>query len=279
MALDKVYKLLFNPSIDPSIHQSTSQSASQSVTELVPTTYYAKPADLPAPLPSIEEIHAAEEILKDCSYKVVAIGPFVIKYGETVTVIECENMRFLEKTDIPHPRLYAVFREPETKINYIIMERIIGETVLEAWPTMDDSVKAAVAKKVGAIVNDMRKLKPPGGYCGVGRRWLPFLSDEDESPPDPAHGWKGRPRSLIGPFDTESEFNQALIDHFRAEWNADMVIPKLVGHHPPVFTHGDIQRKNVRIRRTAGTAQNSAKDANLEYDIVLVDWELSAWYG
>jgi hypothetical protein len=57
-----------------------------------------------------------------------------------------------------------------------------------------------------------------------------------------------------------------------------VVMPKLVGHHPPVFTHGDLQQKNVMIRRTAGTAQNSVKDANPEYDIVLTDWELAAWY-
>ena len=150
---------------------------------LYPTTYYADPADLPAPLPSIAEINGCEEAVgESCLATVVGIGPYVTKYGEDVKVVECETLLFLQGTTIPVPRVYAIFQDPETKWNYVIMGRIFGKTLGELWPTMNDSAKGGVTSRLRCIFDDMRKLEYPGGYCSAGGRWLPFFSEEVELP-------------------------------------------------------------------------------------------------
>jgi hypothetical protein len=92
--------------------------------------YYADPATIPANLPTIDEIGAAQDILKDTTArKVAAIGDhFVVKYGPQVDLLEGETMLFLQNSSsIPVPRVCALFQSPDNTVKSIIMEHIHGQ--------------------------------------------------------------------------------------------------------------------------------------------------------
>ena len=87
------------------------------------------------------------------------------------------------------------------------------------------------------------------------------------------------PQVLIGPFDSEIEFSQAMMDHYDRRHRLEPVDATEMKGHRPTFCHGDFQRKNVLIRnRPASTVVSGEKDVKPEYDVVLIDWEFSAWY-
>jgi len=138
--------------------------------------YIVDDASLPASLPTVEEIESAVEILSDTTgRKVVGVGDhFVVKYGVQVDLLEGETMLFLgQSTTVPVPRIYALFRSPDQRNNYIIMERIRGPNLESEWSKMDQASKETVSLKLRLIFGEMRKLETPGGCCSVGHRGLP----------------------------------------------------------------------------------------------------------
>ena len=89
--------------------------------------FYA--TDLPCPLPTGTEIENAPDISMEYGgRRIVGVGPhFVVKFGLGVTLIEGENMLFVrEKTNIPFPRVFALYSDLETGTNFIVIERILG---------------------------------------------------------------------------------------------------------------------------------------------------------
>lgn len=91
--------------------------------------YYAALASLPAALPTEAQIKGSKEILSDCGgHKIVRVGQhFVVKYGETLDVIEAQNMIFVQrKTEIPVPKVYAMFASADEKVLYIVMQYVMG---------------------------------------------------------------------------------------------------------------------------------------------------------
>lgn len=166
--------------------------------------YTADDASLPASIPTVEEIESATEIFSDTTgRKVVGVGShFVVKYGVQVDKLEGETTLFLEKsTRIPVPRIYALFQSPNKNITYNIMERIRGPSLGSAWSKIDQMSKEAISYKLRIILNDMRELESPGGYCSVGRQGLPDGLFWTANPSNP----------FAGPFETESELNKAMI--------------------------------------------------------------------
>ncbi len=228
--------------------------------------YFADSATVPAKLPTVAEIISSQEFLRNSTgHKVVGIGyHFVVKYGPRVDLLEGETMRFLEhSTSIPVPRVYAIFQDHDTQHNYIIMERIWGETLASVWPRMDNNEKEATVSALRSSLEQMRKLKSPGGYCRLGHHGLP---DEIFCTADPLH---------TGRFDTESDLNDALIARYiesgLSKFKADFysrVFKRVFRDHEPVFTHADFQRKNIMVRN----------HGEMQSKIVIIDWETAGWY-
>src|SRR3982751_5169903 len=71
--------------------------------------YFAPTSELPQPLPTNQEIHeATEQYTESGGRRLVRIGPYMIKYGPGVNVIEGENMLFISReTTVLVPRVYA----------------------------------------------------------------------------------------------------------------------------------------------------------------------------
>ncbi|KAF2276029.1 uncharacterized protein EI97DRAFT_433440 [Westerdykella ornata] len=243
--------------------------------------YFADEANLPASLPTAEEIASSTDLLSETGgRRVVGVGDhYVVKYGMRVDLLEGETMLLLERsTTVPVPRVYAMYQSADKKVNYIVMERIIGSTLKSEWTRLDQSAKEAVSFQLRAIISEMRKLESPGGYCSVGRR---ELSDDLFWTNDPT-------KPFAGPFDTESDLNNAVIAKYLesgySRYKADhyaRTFEQLFQNHGPVFSHADFQKKNIMIRKRS-TAETMEEDgmcwnaANVEG--VLIDWEFAGWY-
>ena len=238
--------------------------------------YYANVATLPANLPTTDEIENSQDVLCDQSArKVVGVGQhFVVKYGLAVDLIEGETMLFIqEATSMPVPRIYALFKDPISKKAYIIMERIAGKSLDSEWPFLSQTQKDTITIKLRASFDEMRKLQSPGGYCSLGKR--PLLDNVF---------WTGNTADTIaGPFETEAELNDAMIEKYifnnLPRMKADFyrrAFPLIFHDHPPVFTHGDLQQKNILVRKVP--CSGKGEEARFEYEIAILDWEFAGWY-
>lgn len=121
----------------------------------------------------------------------------------------------------------------------------------------------------------MRALPSPGFYGSVNQGPVPhryFFSREK----DP---------TVTGPFQTEEEFGSAIALRSKKMWsesNSPSVLSDYLARHlssalrdhPPVFTHGDLYRENVLVRKAVSPVTKEE-----EYEVAaLVDWEMAGWY-
>ena len=231
--------------------------------------YFADLETLPRPIPTSDEIECSEEVLYQAGgSKVVGIGPYVVKFGRQVDLLEGENMLFVaHSTTVPVPLVYALFRDPLREKSYMVIQRITGNTLKSEWPSVSNIQKEAIATKLGSILRELRSLPSPGGYCSLSNR--PLLDNVF---------WTGSASEKIdGPFRTEGEFNEAMLEKYifnngsqnKAEFYKQ-TFPSIFRDHPPVFTHADFQRKNILLRSVGETEH--------DVDLVLLDWEFSGWY-
>lgn len=232
--------------------------------------FYA--VDIPCPLPTNSEIENAQDIsLEYGGRRVVGVGQhFVVKYGPGVELAEGENMLFVrENTNISVPRVFALYSDTETGKNFIIMERIIGETLLTAWPQLTQTGKQSILNDLRIQFNELRHLPSPNYFGSFGKRKL-------------LDGifWTVEPDPLVnGPFDSEESLNEGMLRkysthnggrHYRAEY-LRKCFPLIFQGHEATFTHGDLQRKNIIIR------ENFQQD-DKRSRVILIDWENSGWY-
>ncbi|KAH7333398.1 phosphotransferase enzyme family protein [Rhexocercosporidium sp. MPI-PUGE-AT-0058] len=255
--------------------------------------YFAPTSELPQPLPTDQEIHSAtEQHMESGGRRLVRIGPYMIKHGSGVSVIEGENMLFVSReTTIPVPQVYAIYTATEissytnsrVESNYIVMEYLEGATLDYEWGLLSAQQKDHISVQLREHMNQLRSIPPPGYYGSIGRRGLLdciFWTGNDACAP------------LDGPFDTEHALNEAMRSKFiynnlspvKAEFYR-RAFPVVLQGHAPVFTHGDFQRKNIIIKRISPAvsinASTGAEHLNLEddtFDLAIIDWENAGWY-
>lgn len=243
--------------------------------------YFKKDKDLPAPLPTTSEILASKDIIKGteawATRKVVGVGQhFVVKYSPSNDQIEGENLLFLEQNKIRGfaPRLYAMWKEEDETL-FLVMERLPGNTLESLWPTLNESEKEMILAKTQNIVKQIRAIPHQNFFGSVDKGHIPHH----------LFYWPAYPSYVSGPFTAEKAFVQGLISKSRlnAEENgrhsylADYFEGQLlrglvVDGRKPVFTHSDLQRKNILVEEVGGGA--GAKD----FKVTLVDWESAGWY-
>ena len=251
----------------------------------IPLPYFAPGSELPQPLPSHDEITSLAAQAKDdySSRTTLRIGPFFIKYGQNVNLIEGQNMLFVRShTVVLVPRVYAIYTDLKTNVNYIIMEYIDGNTLGFEWGLLSEKQKERIARQLRCYMDDLRAIPSPGYYGSIGRRGLLdgiFWTGDDGYP------------DISGPFENEGEFNDAMWKKYvysslppaKADFYRD-AFPVVLRDHGPSFTHGDFQRKNIMIRRIPLTQQErSPMDDQGSLDeetfvLTVIDWEFAGWY-
>ncbi|KAI1455908.1 phosphotransferase family protein [Annulohypoxylon moriforme] len=241
--------------------------------------YICSPERLPAPIPTTAMIETASKTLPsihDPRYRrtVVVSGHFVVKYGTNVTENEGHALLSLEKhPSIPAPRLYAMYRENEKL--YLIMELKPGRQLSEVWPSLNEDDTRNIASQLREIWDQIRSIPSPdifGSVTGgpMRHRFFWWLQ------PDPR---------ITGPFDKEEDLNMALAVRSQKNWEGDgrrgwmseffaRNLPGALTSHSSVFTHADLQRKNILVLEVP-EGQHGPRQFKVT---AVVDWEDAGWY-
>ncbi|KAI1343935.1 kinase-like domain-containing protein [Xylariaceae sp. FL0016] len=164
-------------------------------------------------------------------------------------------------TSVPIPTLYAMFQNPSTGANFIIMENVPGTPLNTCYAALDDVQKASIGSQLRQSLGELRSIPAPGFYGLPGRR--PYL---------PGQSWIFKDQA--GPFHSADEF---LDTYFRAQFSSasdssQADIKELQSqfralsqsHNAPVFTHADLQAQNIILRDNGS--------------ICVIDWESAGFY-
>lgn len=85
--------------------------------------------------------------------------------------------------------------------------------------------------------------------------------------------------SIYGPFENQEQLNQGLLKYLGQRESPHYVrllrkpIQRTLRGHKTVFTHADLQPKNVIVEQ-----KGVCEDGSPEYQITLIDWSLAGWY-
>ncbi|KAI9783835.1 MAG: hypothetical protein M1839_003171 [Geoglossum umbratile] len=229
---------------------------------------YSSPS-APSQIPTVQEIRASTNVISEKLRRtVVAVSDtFLVKYGRAVEEIEGWNLLFVEQSlGMPAPRLYAMFEESQDI--FLVMEYIHGDLLEDVWSDLEEQDKMTIVGKLGGIIDNMRSLPSLGYFGSVLRGPLPNDMFWTETL-DP---------SVCGPFSDGNELCLGLVAQLiyrqvvtsRVEF-FKRHLPQLLGRHPPVFTHADIQRKNIIVQEIKGGQSR-------DYNVFIIDWESAGWY-
>ncbi|KAG4293585.1 hypothetical protein FPRO06_00170 [Fusarium proliferatum] len=222
-------------------------------------------------IPTIAEIRASAAVLSppDASATVVKVGEnFAVKFGHTVSLEEAEALQFLSSNSkVPVPEVYATLVEPETGINFIVMEYINAKSLTDLWPSLEAPDKLEITSQLRDALRNLRILEPPSYLGSLNRRpltdgvfWTP-----DQNP------------ATSGPFNTEEELNEGILKRLaETEPLAHLTLLRTLMNatlcnHQVRFTHGDLQPKNILVKTTGS-------DESPRHEVVIIDWEISGWY-
>lgn len=160
-------------------------------------------------LPTVAEIEAATEIISspDTSAKVVRVNKhFAVKMGHGVTLMEAENLKFLAtNSKVPVPRVYAAFKDPDTKKTYIIMQYLHGDNLQKSLPSLTQVEKATICSLIKDAITELRSIPLPD-YLGMLNR-RPYL--------DGVFWTEGLIPKISGPFENQEDMNLAIIEKLR----------------------------------------------------------------
>ncbi|KAH6850630.1 hypothetical protein B0I37DRAFT_428854 [Chaetomium sp. MPI-CAGE-AT-0009] len=247
------------------------------ITATRPTLPYFAPAELlPAPLPTVPELlaHARAHNVGPKGGEIPSrFGEhFGIIVGQHSLLQEGENMLFVQQsTNVPVPKLYALFHDEKTGYNFLIQEWIPGQKLRTAWKNLDTDQKRAAALQVHRHVDELRSIPSPDYYGGLwGQPPLDMHFNAHYLAP-PEH----LEQIISGPHETEEKWTSAMMCCFelRAPYNwpnlyelpvKQRLYQSVFQGHPSVFTHTKLCTDNLVLRED-GT-------------VVMVNWRRSGWY-
>ncbi|GLB14244.1 hypothetical protein AtubIFM61612_001669 [Aspergillus tubingensis] len=136
------------------------------------------------------------------------------------------------------------------------MGYVEGQRLDKVWDTYDSVTKTRIAGQLKGYLDELRQAEHRNYIGSVDRGPLrdPILGDLEYK----------------GPFDSEDDFNKAIINAYQDTTPKRHVKNVLVGmlasqkRHNIVFTHGDFRHPNIMV-----------KDGNVTG---IVDWEFSGWF-
>lgn len=172
---------------------------------------------------------------------------FCIKIGNTPILSEANTMRFIAShTSIPVPKVYCAFTHRGS--HYILMERILGETVASRWRMLSDTSKLSIFAQLKQMIQELRSV--PGPTDGV-----------SSTSGGPIHDCRIQ-QSSWGPFRTITDFylslrNNTMYELFEIPNSLSSVaisdLKRLITFHESaqralVLTYGDPSSFNILIR-------------------------------
>lgn len=179
-------------------------------------------------------------------------------------------MKFLAvNSRVPVPKVYTAFIEPDTNRTFIIMEYIPDDDLQKLLPSLTSAEKVIICKLVKGAIIELRNILPPN-YLGTLNR-QPYI--------DGVFWIKDNNPAISGPFANQKEMNCGILERLRQTESPQYVqllqgmVDCTLHSHRTVFTHGDLQPKNIMVQRAG-----SCEDGSSNFKITLIDWEGSGWY-
>lgn len=193
----------------------------------------------------------------------------LVKYGHGVRLAEAEAMHLVStSTTVAVPNLISAYVLDD--ICYIIMSFEEGKLLSSFWTQANEESREKVIANLRDAVNQLREIK--GTYIGgLGKTTCR----------DPIFdAWWGDKPIEYGPFESESFFNEGIIQALRnrfppnprpidpespryvSEYINHQTVRSLKGHQI-VFTHGDLRPDNVIVKP--------------DCSVVIIDWGLSGY--
>ncbi|KAI9669837.1 MAG: hypothetical protein M1817_004578 [Caeruleum heppii] len=239
---------------------------------------------LPKHIPTPSEIRSDGVLLSHPSRETVKVvkmsSQIAVKYGVDVSLSEGTTMQFVAAhcSSCP-PTVWAMFSDPITidgvqmTENFIVMDFIPGMTLEAAWSSLTADERLTIGNQVKVLLEGLRSTRLPdpaylgGVYNGRyndGIFWT--------VPEDPA---------ICGPFPNEGAFNEGMLRRLGGLTDSAHLrllrglFDQLFSGHRTVFTHGDLQAKNIMVEPLQSVAQD---ETQRRFKITLIDWELSGWY-
>lgn len=198
---------------------------------------------------------AEGKVLRNISGKVIVklSDSVVIKLGSDMDFDQVEILNYIMQhtKNVPIPEPLGAFKIED--ISYVFMTRIIGTTLEMRWPTMTKEEKCTFRDHLDAILVELRQIPPPPNY---------------------SLGWNDRCKDTrwytrhSGPIVSEKEFNDFLLSNplpRTTKTYLEMMRSRLQDDHKIVFTHGNLQPRNIMV----------ADDLTI---VGLIGWEMGGWY-
>jgi len=176
--------------------------------------------------------------------------------------------------ETPLPLVYAIHEEDN--VVYLLMQYVAGQSLESIWSSLQAKERASILTELRNIFREIRLLPRPiplfyGNVCYGPLSYFLFWTPEPQ-------------KSINGPFTTEKDFCSGLVERLRQVQTGNNRHParvdwfqkhlhSLLTSHPPTFTHGDMQKKNIIVTRTrTGDGDES------NFKLTLIDWEDAGWY-
>ncbi|KAI0368230.1 kinase-like protein [Pilatotrama ljubarskyi] len=189
----------------------------------------------------------------------------VVRYGSEVTFIEAEVTTFVaQNTSFRVPKVYATFTERTaggTIINYIVEERIPGDSLEHIIPSLDAATLESIASDISQVFFELSKLSGMRSRLGPIRgpwrnpHFYPLLKVDPCDEGD-ARTTQSFLEYVLRPiYTTETETTRAETACFLECFDLT---------RPPIFSHGDLRPGNIMVENGHVTG--------------IVDWEGAGWY-
>ncbi len=173
---------------------------------------------------------------------------------------EFEAMKFVQShTSIPVARVLDAHLGTDDKdeSSWILMERLPGDQLGEAWPAMSEDARAQTVSQLRSYFGQLHAIRPTGlgwiGSCSYG----------------PAYDHRLDNRATCGPFESVSEFHDFLVapvrDCPRPEW-VTKYRRRLPDDNGIMFAHADVSWENILVDRVSGSVTG------------ILDWEMAGFW-
>lgn len=242
---------------------------------MIEYTYRVPDQELPAPLPTLAEIHATPKLPAQHPLfpsKACLIRPhFIVKHDKRVRLLEVENMLFVRRhSDLVVPKPYAAYTDTDTGENYIVMEYIPGATMGKVWGKLDQATRDSATAQLRRGFDQLRSVHSPG-YLGClnGKEWMnSWLAPKTSGgsaictktgPLTSGYDWV---EIMLREAQAEQPFHPKPYELYRSIYHE--LLDSLSDQSKAVFTHGDLNHGNIFIRE----GDNAP---------VVLDWEVAAF--
>ncbi|KAI1743511.1 kinase-like protein [Xylaria scruposa] len=171
---------------------------------------------------------------------------------------EAEAIEFVRKnTSLPVPAVFEI--GPATGLSSLIMEKMPGRQLGEAWPNMSDAARSHTISRLKQHLAQLHDLRPPSpspdwiGSCSRGTAYDHRLTN----------------LTTCGPFNSVGAFHDFLVAPVRdcpKPELADSYQLRLSDHYQIVFTHAAISEENILVNETTGDITG------------ILDWEMAGYW-